>query len=236
MSDNAALKEAIVLCGGFGTRLQKVVSDLPKPMAPVAGRPFLEHVMDYLHNHKVQHAVLAVGYLRESIMEHFKDRYKDIRISYSIEEELLGTGGGIKQACDMLEGDTAIVLNGDTFFDVDMDALMHFHAEKKATLSVALKEMHNFDRYGTVDIDAHGKIIRFHEKKYMDAGLINGGVYYLNRSVFSHITSSKFSFEKEILEKEYQEGKVFGKIFNGYFIDIGIPEDYEKAQHDMTGE
>jgi len=190
-------------------------------------------VLDYLNDQHMNHAVLAVGYLRDSIMDHFGDSYKNLRITYSIEEEPLGTGGGIMQACNYLTGDEAFVINGDTFFDIPLGKLHHFHTEKKALLSVGLKKMERFERYGTVETNSEGKITAFREKKYLDEGLINAGVYCLHTAVFSIDLPAAFSFEKEILEKEIAKGDIYGKEFNGYFIDIGIPEDYEKAQSDF---
>ena len=125
------------------------------------------------------------------------------------------------------------VINGDTYFDVDLEALFNLHIHHKALLTVALKKMQKFDRYGTVEIDNDHKIIAFNEKKYVEEGLINGGIYCLDKKIFSQDLPDKFSFEKEILEKEFIKGNVFGKVFDGYFIDIGIPEDYAKAQDDF---
>lgn len=228
------IREAIVLAGGFGTRLQTVVSEVPKPMAPVAGKPFLQYILDYLIEQEIQHAILAVGYLREVIINHFGNQYRSLRITYSVEEEALGTGGGILQACKYADGDEVFVINGDTFFQVDLSALAATHTEKNALLTVALKRMEKFDRYGTVDVNADGKIIGFLEKQYLDEGLINGGIYCLHTSVFPKNIAAKFSFEKEILEKEIVNGRIYGLRSEGYFIDIGIPEDYARAQIDFN--
>lgn len=229
------IREAIVLAGGFGTRLQKVVSEVPKPMAPVAGKPFLQYILDYLIAHKVTHAVLAVGYLRETIIDFFGDQYQSLKITYSIEDNPLGTGGGILQACNYLNGDNAFVINGDTFFDVDLIELSAYHQTNNALLTVALKKMEKFDRYGTVELGSDGKITGFLEKKYLDEGLINGGIYCLNKQVFHPELPQVFSFEKEILEKEIVNRKIYGLRSEGYFIDIGIPEDYARAQTDFKG-
>lgn len=227
-------REAIVLAGGFGTRLQKVVSDVPKPMAPVAGKPFLEHVMHYLNEQHITHVVLAVGYLHETIIAHFGDQFKNISITYSIEKDPLGTGGGIMQACNYLQGDETFIINGDTFFDISLGELHHFHASKNAALTIALKKMVQFERYGTVEIDANGMVTGFHEKKYLDEGLINAGVYCLKTSLFHPSLPAAFSFEKEILEKQFVHQSVYAIAFDGYFIDIGIPEDYERSQTDFA--
>lgn len=227
------IREAIVLAGGFGTRLQSVVSEVPKPMAPVAGKPFLQYILDYLIDQHIDHAVLAVGYLREVIIDTFGAQYRSLRISYSVETDPLGTGGGILQACQFLQGNEVFVINGDTYFDVDLQALAATHRAHNALLTVALKRMEKFDRYGTVDINKEGRITGFLEKKYLDEGLINGGIYCLHTSVFPQHIPAKFSFEKEILEKEIASGRIYGLCSDGYFIDIGIPEDYTRAQTDF---
>ncbi|HRF78156.1 MAG TPA: nucleotidyltransferase family protein [Chitinophagales bacterium] len=229
------IREAIVLAGGFGTRLQTVVKEVPKPMAPVAGKPFLQYILDYLIAHKVAHVVLAVGYLRETIIDYFGDNYQSLSITYAVEENPLGTGGGILNACNQIKGDNVFVINGDTFFDVDLVELSAFHESNNALLTVALKKMEKFDRYGTVETDNEGRIIGFLEKKYLDEGLINGGIYCLNKHIFHPELPAAFSFEKEILEKEIVNRKIYGLRSEGYFIDIGIPEDYARAQDDFKG-
>ena len=224
------IREAIVLAGGFGTRLRSMVTDLPKPMAPVAGRPFLEYILDDLAAQGIQHAILAVGHLRHTIMEHFGSSYAGMRLSYSEEVEPLGTGGGIRQACEHLEGVEAFVINGDTFFQVDLDRLAQIHQERRNLLTLALKPMRDFDRYGTVLVDADGLVVGFHEKRPLSEGFINGGVYALHRDLFRKELPEVFSFEKEVLEKRHGERSMGSFVSDGLFIDIGIPEDYLRAQ------
>lgn len=228
------ITQAVVLAGGFGTRLQSVVADLPKPMATVAGKPFITYILDYLIVHGVNTVVLAVGYKHESIIQHFGESYNKLKIIYSVEEQALGTGGGILQAAHLLQSENLFVINGDTFFNVQLQQLGAFHMQKKTRLTVALKRMYNFDRYGTVEIDGAGKIIDFKEKKFLDQGLINGGVYCLNRTIFPPQLPKVFSFEKEILETGFVGEPYYGLEFSSYFIDIGIPEDYSKAQVDFA--
>ncbi|MFI5171611.1 MAG: nucleotidyltransferase family protein [Chitinophagales bacterium] len=225
--------EAIVLAGGFGTRLQKVISEIPKPMAPVAGKPFLQYILSDLDKQGIDHVILAVGHLKEIIINYFGNNYKGMKITYSTEDEPLGTGGAILQACNYATEEIVYIVNGDSFFNVDLAALFDFHTRQNALLSIAIKRMVNFDRYGTVEIDSNEKIIAFNEKKYLDEGLINGGIYCLDKKIFPLGLPQKFSFEKEILEKEFVKGNIYGKVFDGYFIDIGIPEDYQKAQSDF---
>lgn len=220
--------EAIILAGGLGTRLRSVVSEVPKCMAPVDGRPFLQYMLEWLSRYDVSHVVLSVGYLREVIFSYMDSRVWPFEISYAVEEEPLGTGGGIRLALTKCREDRVIVLNGDTFFDVDLDALSF-----TAPVTLALKPMRNFDRYGAVDWD--GELVTgFHEKAACAEGLINGGVYALVRSQLDFAFYPKrFSFEKDLLEPLAAAHLVAGQVQDGYFIDIGIPEDYARAQREL---
>lgn len=219
----------IILAGGFGTRLSSVVKDVPKPMAPVNGYPFLHYIFKELQHQHIQEVILSVGYKKEIIQDFFQDNYLDISIQYAVENEPLGTGGGIKRAFSLVKED-AFILNGDTYFDIKLTQLK----DASADICIALKPMFEFDRYGSVEINERQRIIAFNEKKYCPHGLINGGVYYFHKSLFDRIlTEEKFSFEKDILEKHLNDLNIYGKIFDNYFIDIGIPEDYERAKHDF---
>ena len=198
-------------------------------MAPINGKPFLHYIFKELQHQKIQQAVLSVGHLKEVIQDYFQDSYLGISIQYAVEHEPLGTGGGIKHAFSLVEDD-AFVLNGDTFFDIELSKLKNADAD----ISIALKPMFNFDRYGTVELNDEQRIISFNEKKHCEHGLINGGIYYFRKSLFEKIaTDRKFSFEKDILEKHLHDLNIHGSIFDNYFIDIGIPEDYERAQREM---
>ncbi|MDB5228799.1 MAG: D-glycero-D-manno-heptose 1-phosphate guanosyltransferase [Bacteroidota bacterium] len=198
-------------------------------MAPINGKPFLHYIFQSLQKQEIKNAILSVGHLKEVVQDYFKDNYVGIEIKYAVEQEALGTGGGIKNAFQFVDDD-AYVLNGDTFFDIQLSSLKNNDAD----ITVALKPMQHFDRYGTVEINK-GRITAFHEKKKRDEGLINGGIYYFRKSLFDKIsTANKFSFEKEVLEKYVGELEITGKIFDNYFIDIGIPEDYQRAQNDLA--
>jgi D-glycero-alpha-D-manno-heptose 1-phosphate guanylyltransferase len=219
----------IILAGGFGTRLSTVVKDVPKPMAPINDKPFLHYIFKELEHQNIKNVVLSVGHLKEVIQDFFQDNYLGISIQYAIENEPLGTGGGIKHAFNFVEED-AFVLNGDTFFDINLSTLKN----EDADITLALKPIFNFDRYGTVEVDEAQRIISFNEKKHCEHGLINGGVYYFKKSLFDKIeTDFRFSFEKDVLEKHLSDLQIQGKIFDNYFIDIGIPEDYKQAQIDF---
>lgn len=222
--------EAIILAGGFGTRLCHIVSDVPKPMAPVNNKPFLEYVFNYLKDNGIKHIVLAIGYKGNVIEDYFGYIYKGIRITYSKEDIPLGTGGGIKKALGYCDNDNVFIINGDTYFDVDLHLMKKFHNIKESKLTVAVKLMRNFDRYGAVTIEEE-KIIKFEEKKNTICGKINAGTYIINKSVFEKIKSKVFSFEKSILEGEIVDLYAFES--DGYFIDIGVPTDFYKAQNDF---
>jgi D-glycero-alpha-D-manno-heptose 1-phosphate guanylyltransferase len=227
--------EAIILAGGFGTRLKHIVSDLPKPMAPINGTPFLSCLMKKISVAGIKHIVLSTGYLHEKIESFYKDSFNGMKISYAREIEPLGTGGAIMFALEKTTTDWVLVLNGDTLFDIDFEHFDTFFQTKKTVLSVALRHEKEVARYGSVEINPEGKILAFIEKnKASGEGLINGGIYLLKKSWFKKISMPKtFSFEKEILEKLYRENEFYGLPFNEYFIDIGIPEDYERAQHEL---
>lgn len=229
--------EVIVLAGGLGTRLRSVVSEVPKCMAPVAGKPFLWYLLKYLTRYDVSKVILSVGYLRGVIfdwVEEVKDDFP-FHFDYAIEEEPLGTGGGIRLALNKATTSDVVVLNGDTYFDVNLEELMKNHRLYSSAVTLALKPMCDFDRYGRVVIDNMDKrIVEFKEKEYCKEGLINGGIYVINRlePIFEGLPK-KFSFETAVFEPQCKLGKLFGVVQDGYFIDIGIPEDYKKAQEEL---
>lgn len=226
------IKTAIILAGGFGTRLQSVVHEVPKPMAPVAGRPFLEFLLAFAHRQGIQKAVLSVGYKNEVIKAHFGTAWRGMTVEYAIEDEPLGTGGAIWNALGHCEDETVVVLNGDSLFEIDFRALYQQKKDKEADMVLSLKPLENFDRYGVVEIDAHGRILEFKEKAFREKGLINGGVYCFDTSWADSLgLSGRFSFEKEVLEHYVKTKAFYGYTSEAYFIDIGIPEDYERAQN-----
>lgn len=225
--------EAIVLAGGFGTRLAHIVSDVPKPMAPVCGKPFLQYILDDLANQKVSRVILAVGYKAECIESFFGNAYRGMELVYSLEQQPLFTGGAIKKALSFCKDSEVFILNGDTFFEVPLLEMAAAHREKRALLTIATKQMVNFDRYGTVQTDAVGRILHFEEKQPCAQGSINGGVYLIQRAALESVPAEAFSFETEFMEKQVEQ-KIFCAFpSDGYFIDIGIPQDYAKAQEDF---
>lgn len=229
------MTEAIILAGGLGTRLRSAVPDLPKCMAPVAGRPFIGHVMDYLLEQGIEHFIFSLGYKHEVIEAYIDNVYGALDYTYVVEKEPLGTGGAIREACKVAESPQLIITNGDTMFKVDVPALARKHNEHGALATLALKPMRNFDRYGVVEIDATGKVIGFEEKRPRTTGLINGGLYAIDVQEYLDWVRQDgvFSFEKDFLEPRVAGGRLYGYPTEAYFIDIGIPEDYKRAQKEF---
>lgn len=228
------MKECIILAGGLGTRLRSAVPDLPKCMAPVAGKPFLAYVVDYFHQQGIERFIFSLGYLHEVIEAFVNTHYASLDVAYSIEQEPLGTGGAIKLACSKARQKDVLVLNGDTIFTIQLDRLAAFHTGHAADCTLSLKPMQQFDRYGVVELTADHKISNFREKQYYESGYINGGVYALNVASFlQENLPGKFSFEKDYLESLYAQRNMYGLAQDAYFIDIGIPADYEKANQEF---
>ena len=228
------IKTAIILAGGLGTRLRSVVADLPKCMAPVAGKPFLHFVIEYLLSQGVDTFIFSLGYKSEMIIDYVNEQYPALNKQYSIEEEPLGTGGAIKLACSLVKAEDTLVLNGDTIFKVDINILSSFHLKSGSDCTLSLKPMQDFDRYGVVELNDDSSISSFKEKQYYNSGLINGGVYALNvKGFLQEDLPVKFSFEKDYLEAFADKKKFHGIVQYQYFVDIGIPEDYERAQMEL---
>jgi D-glycero-alpha-D-manno-heptose 1-phosphate guanylyltransferase len=228
------IKECIILAGGLGTRLRSEVADLPKCMAPVAEKPFLHWVIANLLSQKVTSFVLSLGYMHEKIEVYINEVYPTLDVKFSVENEPLGTGGAIKLALNNCTQENVLVLNGDTLFEINNASLYEQHISSNAACTLSLKPMVNFDRYGCVTINGLKQVIAFEEKKHMETGLINGGVYLINKSTFSSLDfPDKFSFEKDFLEKYVTSLKMMAVVNDGYFIDIGIPEDFKKANEEI---
>jgi D-glycero-alpha-D-manno-heptose 1-phosphate guanylyltransferase len=228
------ITEAIILAGGLGTRLREAVPDLPKCMAPVAGKPFISFVIDYYLAQGITRFIFSLGYEHEVIEDYLSEHYPSVNYDCYIEDTPLGTGGAIKKGCTLAESSQVLILNGDTLFAVDLAAVAAFHEETDAECTLSLKEMVDSDRYGVVSCDDRGRITAFKEKKWYSRSVINGGVYALNSRIFVNADlPERFSFEKDYLEKYFAEKKFFGKRQDGYFIDIGIPEDFQRAQTEL---
>lgn len=225
--------EAIILAGGFGQRLRSLVSHLPKPMADINGVPFLFYLLQYLGKYKVGKYVLSIGYKGKFIKQYFGSSFNGVKIEYSEEESPLGTGGAIKKALRFVKSKNILILNGDTLFKVNINLLMNTHLLFNSRITIALKKMKKFKRYGSACIEGN-RIIKFEEKKYKEYGYINGGVYIINNDIFNGFEApERFSFEKDFLEKNVEKLEIVPFISNSYFIDIGIPTDYFKACEDL---
>ena len=230
-----ATDEAIVLAGGFGTRLRGVVDDVPKPLAPVAGRPFLAWLLDRLAANGMRRCILATGYLSDVIEQRIGTTWQGMDIAYSVEPEPLGTGGAIRLAAHQLHGDAAHVLNGDTWLEYDPRALEAIARQRLAPMAVALARVDDVARYGAVDID-QGRVVGFREKGEAGAGWINAGCYFLGADALAALPAlDAFSFEQAVLQPRVQEGAVAAFTATAGFIDIGVPEDYARAQLQFAG-
>ena len=226
------IQKAYILAGGKGTRLSEVVQDVPKPMAAINGFPFLHYILIQLKKQGIQEVVLLVGYLHQKIEDYFGSEYRGIKISYQIEERPRGTGGLIYELAKFSSEDI-LLINGDTFFDVNLSEFYASFFANDAQVSITLKEIYNKDRYGVVVCD-NNRIFDFLEKKMVQKGWINGGVYLLRKGVFDSLDLPySFSLEIDFFEQQKESIKMAPYFSEGYFIDIGIPEDYFLAQKEI---
>ncbi len=226
--------EAIILAGGMGTRLKEIVPDLPKPMALVAGKPFLEFLLGSLAGKGFSRVILSTGYMAERISEHFGDRFAGIELEYSVEQEPLGTGGAVAQAVRMAQNDHFFVLNGDTYIDFDARAVEALWQRERKPIIVA-SEVEDTTRYGRLGT-LGGFVVNLTEKEQAGRGLINAGCYVFNVEQFSTFGPGvKFSLETDFLSPLIARGPVRMHVASGIFIDIGVPSDYMRAQHLLMG-
>jgi D-glycero-alpha-D-manno-heptose 1-phosphate guanylyltransferase len=230
------VKTAIILAGGMGTRLKSVISDVPKPMAPINGIPFLEIQINYWISQGINKFILSVGYKKEIIIDYFGFRFNDVEINYVVEEVPLGTGGGILKA--LTEYDISspfLLLNGDTYFDISLEELWEFHKHKKSNLTFSVFKSNNITRYLGLDVDSNMKIGSSDLiLKQNDFRYVNGGVYIIDPKILSNINfefNKQISFESEIIPKLIMNKlSLYACEFKTKFIDIGIPVDYFNAQ------
>ena len=228
--------QALILCGGLGTRLRSVVSDVPKAMASIQGTPFVELLIRSLARQGLKHFVLATGYRAAQIEAHFGDGARwDVRIEYSREHDPRGTAGALKLAEAKLSG-PFLVLNGDTYAEFGLASLLQVLEQESASIAMVLKRVEDPGRYGSVRLDQSGRILGFVEKgSGGNAGLINAGAYLMQREVLDLIPAERAcSLEKDILPGMLARG-IFGLEMPGPFIDIGVPEDYVRAQSLLAG-
>lgn len=226
--------EAIVLAGGLGTRLRQVVADVPKAMAPVAGRPFLEILLTTLAGKGFTRVVLSLGYLSEQIVRHFGDRYADMELVYEIEDTPLGTGGALRAALERCTGEHVFVFNGDTFLDLEVTEVVSQLSRDAGPIIVA-RDVPDTSRYGRLDVES-GRVRGFMEKGVAGPGLINAGCYVLPRHCLDAFTLGQpFSLESDYLAHAVTQEHVGVFVTRGYFIDIGVPDDYTRAQTELAG-
>ena len=231
--------QAILLAGGLGTRLRSVVSDRPKPMALIEGRPFMEYVTRELVRHGITDIIFAVGYKGSMVEEHFGDGSEfGFHASYAYEETLLGTAGAIKNAGQFITEDMFFVLNADTFYQIDYTRLVRLMDAQKLTMALVLREVPDVSRYGQAVLDQEGILTGFNEKiQEARKGTINGGIYLMKRELLDAIPEGKVSLENDMIPQWLKEKRPLGGFVNdGYFIDIGIPEAYYQFQEDVRNQ
>lgn len=233
------IREAIILAGGFGTRLQTVVSEVPKPMADMDGRPFLHYLLVYLKKNRFDKIIFSVGYKADSISAYFGESYLGMEICYAREEVPLGTGGALKFALTFAQNQDVLVMNGDSFYNIDLQKLCRVHAIKEPSVTFSLKKLFNENRYGGLKIDDDLKITNFLEKDYKGEVYVNSGIYAINKVLFNRSTENLgnvFSLEVDYFSEKFEEELFVGVPYhNKYFLDIGIPEDYARAKKEIAG-
>lgn len=229
------VKEAIILAGGLGTRLRSEVKELPKSMAPIGTRPYLEYLFDILISGGIQKLIVSIGYKSDHIKNHFRDEYKQVAIEYVLEESPLGTGGAIKKAMKSVKGEYVLVTNGDSMIKADIQKQYAAHVESNADVSFALKPMKDFNRYGKITIAEDNRIHLFEEKQAVKEGLINAGLYIFKTRSFNQLDfPDVFSIERDYFERYVKTHHFVGIVTNGYFLDIGIPDDFARAQFEIA--
>lgn len=228
------ITEAIVLAGGLGTRLRDVVPDLPKCLAPINNEPFLYYLISYYQKQGINRFIFSLGFKHELIEEMLLKDFPELDYEIVVENEPLGTGGAVAFAMNKSIEEDVLILNGDTYYCIDLASFSEAHYELEGECTIALKPMHDFERFGAVEIDDKNRVTSFQEKMHYEKGLINGGVYAVHVPSFqNHEFVNKFSFETDYLEQQFVYGRIMGFIQDGYFIDIGIPEDFQKAQTEL---
>lgn len=226
--------EAIILAGGFGTRLRAVVPDLPKPMALISGRPFLEILLSSLAQKGFKRIVLSLGFMADKVVAHFGNQFSGMEIVYEVEDAPLGTGGAVRQALSHCNEDHVFVFNGDTYLDLEVADVEAYWQEHHVPIIVA-REVPDTTRYGRLNTEKE-RVIGFSEKGMAGAGLINAGCYVLPIAILDDLAlGQSFSIETDFLAKTVGVLRIDLFVTNGHFIDIGVPEDYERAQYELAG-
>jgi D-glycero-alpha-D-manno-heptose 1-phosphate guanylyltransferase len=230
------MKEVIILAGGYGTRLKSITNDLPKCLAEVAGKPFICYVIESLLEFDYNHFILSLGYKSNEIKEFILANFPGLNFTFSVENEPLLTGGAIRLSMEYCKTQDILVVNADTLFAFNLNDFHAFYLKSKADISLALKQMQKIDRYGVVNIDDNQVVKSFEEKKYIEKGYINCGYLLIKKNLILQMPINfPFSFETDFLLKNLEKLRITAFIDNAYFIDIGIPEDYNKANIDLEG-
>lgn len=227
--------QAIILAGGKGMRLRSVLAaDCPKPMAPIGNKPFLAYLLSYLAQQGFSRVILSLHYQPEKIQAYFQSSYEQIKIDYVIERLPLGTGGALVYAASQLkEAGPFFVLNGDTFVTLNYQHMLALHRKHDSSFTMLLRKMPDCHRYGKVILD-NGHIVQFKEKEERGEGMINAGVYLIQSDFFSRYDlPHAFSLEQDFLYPRIGDIKPLAYEAEDYFIDIGIPEDYDRAKVEL---
>ncbi|MDD3296558.1 MAG: nucleotidyltransferase family protein [Candidatus Omnitrophica bacterium] len=236
MNQNFKNIDVVIICGGQGKRLKQVINDRPKVLAQINGRPFIDILIDRLLKYGFKRFILCVGYQKEKIREHFREKSKYFEVLFSQEDTPLGTGGALKRAQPLIKSDAFLAMNGDSFCPVDFNNFFSFHTEKKSFLTLLLAKVSSSKDYGTVELGSSFRIKDFKEKSGSDKeAFINAGVYLMEKSVFGKMPKKEaFSLEYDFFPAMVCE-KIYGYITDGEFVDIGTPLRYEKAQAVING-
>jgi NDP-sugar pyrophosphorylase family protein len=231
MTNDSPELTAAILAGGLGTRLRPAIADRPKALAPVGGQPFVLRLLDQLTGTVLREVVLLAGYLAGQLRAALGDSHKGIRLSYSVEESPLGTAGALRHALPLLQAPTVLLLNGDSYCDVDLDAFSRFHCERASAASLVLTRVPDTSRFGRVCVAPDDRLLRFEEKGAGGPGWINAGIYLFQRQRIATLpASSPLSLERDLLPHWTAEGDVLGFCHTGHFLDIGTPESYARAE------
>ncbi len=226
---------AVVLAGGLGTRLRAVVADRPKSLALVAGRPFLAYLLDQISDAGIRRVVLSTGHLAGQFASVIGTGYRDLEIVYAHEETPLGTGGAIRFAGGVADANQLLVMNGDSYCDANLSAYIDWHLAGGHDVSLMLAKVDDASRYGTVELDADGRITAFLEKRGVRAaGYINAGVYLLRRVMLEQIPAEPSSIERDVFPTWLEQRALAGWVADGAFIDIGVPSDYVRSHEFMA--
>jgi len=230
-------RTALILCGGLEARVRPSAFSTPKPLLPVGYHPLLEYQIEYLKRYDFDRIILAIGYLQEEIVRHLDERRLGIRLHYSFEKEPLDTGGAIRNAEAMIKSDL-LALNGDVIFaGLDLDKLIHAHKKSNAMATLVLAKASNVTRFGTVELDSENRVVSFVEKPReptTSESWVNAGIYVLRPSIFAKIPKGRrVSLELGVFPKLMREGTIYGYKHEGYWVDVGTPEDYLRLQKDL---